>query len=63
MPLVELSLQLVVFSLGGEGYALPIIQVPGIIHGTNPRPVAAEASWSKGATSTDGIFAGIDIDG
>ncbi|MFN0154592.1 MAG: hypothetical protein ACKVUT_09450 [Gaiella sp.] len=63
MALAELSLQLVVFSPGGEGYALSVIQMPGSMHGIDPRPVAAEASWSKGATSTVGIFAGIDIDG
>ena len=42
------SHQLVVFSLGGEEYALPIASVHEIIRYTEPRNVASDAAWIRG---------------
>lgn len=46
--------QLVVFTLGGEQYALPIKQVQEIIRYTKPRSVAASESWVRGVLSLRG---------
>jgi len=43
------SQQLVVFSLGSEEYALPIGAVHEIIRFTEPRTVASEVAWIRGA--------------
>ena len=50
----EASGQIVVFSLGGEEYALPIGQVQEIIRYTEPRSVASDASWIRGVISLRG---------
>lgn len=42
------SRQLVVFSLGGEEYALPIGAVHEIIRHTEPRSVASQDAWIRG---------------
>ena len=49
-----MSIQLVVFSLGHEEYALPITQVQEIIRFTEPRAVASEAPWIRGVISLRG---------
>jgi len=49
-----MSIQLVVFSLGNEEYALPITQVQEIIRFTEPRAVASEAPWIRGVISLRG---------
>ncbi|HEY3774836.1 MAG TPA: chemotaxis protein CheW [Solirubrobacteraceae bacterium] len=48
------SYQLVVFSLGGEHYALPIQQVQEIIRYSDPRSVASPADWLRGVISLRG---------
>src|SRR5581483_1813743 len=48
------SRKLVVFSLGEEEYALPIIQVQEIIHCTEPRSLACDAAWIRGVISLRG---------
>jgi purine-binding chemotaxis protein CheW len=48
------SQQLVVFSLGGEHYALPIQQVQEIIRYSDPRSVASPAEWLRGVISLRG---------
>ncbi len=48
------SLQLVVFSLGEEEYALPIARVQEIIRYTEPRSVAAQSGWVRGVISLRG---------
>jgi purine-binding chemotaxis protein CheW len=48
------SRQLVVFSLGGEHYALPIQQVQEIIRYSDPRSVASPAEWLRGVISLRG---------
>jgi purine-binding chemotaxis protein CheW len=48
------SLQLVVFSLGEEEYALPITHVQEIIRYTEPRGVASQTPWIKGVISLRG---------
>ncbi len=48
------SMQLVVFSLGDEEYALPITHVQEIIRYTEPRGVAARTPWVKGVISLRG---------
>ena len=48
------SQQLVVFSLRGEEYALPIEQVQEIIRYSEPRAVASEAAWIRGVISLRG---------
>jgi purine-binding chemotaxis protein CheW len=48
------SHQLVVFSLGGEHYALPIQQVQEIIRYSDPRSVASPADWLRGVISLRG---------
>lgn len=54
--------QLVVFSLRGEEYALPIAQVQEIIRYTEPRSVAAELPWMRGVISLRGkIIAVCDL--
>lgn len=53
MP-TDSTLQLVVFSLGDEEYALPIKHVQEIIRFTEPRGVASETSWVRGVISLRG---------
>ena len=48
------NLQLVVFSLGEEEYALPITHVQEIIRYTEPRSVASQTPWIKGVISLRG---------
>ena len=48
------SHQLVVFSLGGEEYALPIGAVHEIIRFTEPRTVASEVPWIRGVIGLRG---------
>jgi purine-binding chemotaxis protein CheW len=48
------SKQLVVFSLGGEEYALPIGSVHEIIRYTEPRTVASDAAWIRGVIGLRG---------
>ena len=48
------SQQLVVFSLGGEEYALPIGSVHEIIRFTEPRTVASDAAWIRGVIGLRG---------
>jgi purine-binding chemotaxis protein CheW len=48
------AMQLVVFSLGEEEYALPITHVQEIIRYTEPRGVAAQTPWVKGVISLRG---------
>jgi purine-binding chemotaxis protein CheW len=50
----ESTMQLVVFSLGNEEYALPITHVQEIIRYTEPRGVAAQTPWVKGVISLRG---------
>ncbi|MGH2900177.1 MAG: chemotaxis protein CheW [Solirubrobacteraceae bacterium] len=47
-------MQLVVFSLGEEEYALPITNVQEIIRYTEPRGVASQTPWVKGVISLRG---------
>lgn len=54
MSVIELSRQLVVFSLGEEEYALPITSVQEIIRYSEPRPVASDAHWIRGVISLRG---------
>jgi purine-binding chemotaxis protein CheW len=46
--------QLVVFTLCGEQYALPIQQVQEIIRYTQPRPVASSDPWVRGVLNLRG---------
>ena len=48
------NMQLVVFSLGEEEYALPITNVQEIIRYTEPRGVASQTAWIKGVISLRG---------
>lgn len=48
------TMQLVVFSLGDEEYALPITHVQEIIRYTEPRGVASRIPWVKGVISLRG---------
>jgi purine-binding chemotaxis protein CheW len=48
------SLQLVVFSLGAEEYALPIAAVHEIIRFSEPRSVASEVTWIRGVIALRG---------
>jgi purine-binding chemotaxis protein CheW len=48
------SQQLVVFSLGGEEYALPIGAVHEIIRFTDPRTIASDAPWIHGVIGLRG---------
>jgi purine-binding chemotaxis protein CheW len=48
------SLQLVVFSLGREEYALPIGSVSEIIRFTEPRSVASGTGWIRGVIALRG---------
>ncbi len=48
------SLQLVVFSLGSEEYALPIGSVHEIIRFTEPRSVASNTAWIRGVIGLRG---------
>jgi purine-binding chemotaxis protein CheW len=58
------SQQLVVFSLRGGEYALPIRQVQEIIRYTEPRPVASEATSVRGVISLRGkILPVVDVAG
>jgi purine-binding chemotaxis protein CheW len=54
-PLSESTVQqLVVFSLAGEEYALPITHVHEIIRYAEPRSVASETPWISGVISLRG---------
>lgn len=46
--------QLVVFTLAGEQYALPIRQIQEIIRYTQPRSVASAENWIRGVLSLRG---------
>ncbi len=46
--------QLVVFTLGGEQYALPIKQIQEIIRYRQPRSVASREYWIRGVLSLRG---------
>jgi purine-binding chemotaxis protein CheW len=48
------NMQLVVFSLGEEEYALPITHVQEIIRYVEPRGVASQTAWVKGVISLRG---------
>jgi purine-binding chemotaxis protein CheW len=48
------SLQIVVFSLRGEHYALPIADVSEIIRYTPPRSISSDAPWIRGIISLRG---------
>jgi purine-binding chemotaxis protein CheW len=48
------NMQLVVFSLGEEEYALPITHVQEIIRYVEPRGVASQTPWVKGVISLRG---------
>jgi purine-binding chemotaxis protein CheW len=48
------SMQLVVFSLGAEEYALPIGAVHEIIRFTEPRTVASDDAWIRGVIGLRG---------
>jgi purine-binding chemotaxis protein CheW len=50
----DTTIQLVVFSLGEEEYALPITQVQEIIRYIEPRGVASQTPWVKGVISLRG---------
>jgi purine-binding chemotaxis protein CheW len=50
----EPTMQLVVFSLGEEEYALPITQVQEIVRFTEPRAVASGVAWIRGVISLRG---------
>jgi purine-binding chemotaxis protein CheW len=54
MPPETATRQLVVFTLGGEEYALPIRQVQEIIRYTEPRSVAASSGWVRGVIGLRG---------
>jgi purine-binding chemotaxis protein CheW len=51
---MQVSQQLVVFSLGEEEYALPITQVQEIVRYTEPRAVASDTPWIRGVISLRG---------
>lgn len=51
---IQVSQQLVVFSLGEEEYALPITQVQEIVRYTEPRAVASDTPWIRGVISLRG---------
>jgi purine-binding chemotaxis protein CheW len=53
MP-TDSALQLVVFSLGDEEYALPITHVQEIIRYQEPRSVASDTAWVRGVISLRG---------
>ena len=62
--------QLVVFSLAGEHYGLPIEQVHEIIRFTEPRSVASASNWVRGVIGLRGrilpvydVAARIGVDG
>lgn len=46
--------QLVIFSLGGEEYGLPIARVQEIIRYTEPRPVSSPCAWVRGVVELRG---------
>ena len=46
--------QLVIFSLGGEQYALPITEVNEIIRYTEPRSVVSASAWIRGVIGLRG---------
>jgi purine-binding chemotaxis protein CheW len=48
------TLQLVIFSLGSEEYALPITRVQEIIRYTEPRSVASQTPWIRGVINLRG---------
>jgi purine-binding chemotaxis protein CheW len=53
-PADATSLQIVVFSLRGEHYALPIADVSEIIRYTPPRSISSDAPWVRGIISLRG---------
>ena len=48
------TVQLVVFALSAEHYALPIAAVSEIIRYTRPRSIASDVAWSRGVISLRG---------
>jgi purine-binding chemotaxis protein CheW len=48
------SLQLIVFSLAGEPYALPISQIQEVIRYREPRSIASRVPWVTGVVSLRG---------
>jgi purine-binding chemotaxis protein CheW len=54
MSTEEATRQLVIFSLGGEEYALPITRVQEIIRYTEPRSVASRTPWLRGVINLRG---------
>ena len=48
--------QAVVFSLGGDEYALPIGQVQEVIAYTEPRSIASRVSWVRGVINLRGTI-------
>jgi purine-binding chemotaxis protein CheW len=54
MSTEETTRQLVIFSLGGEEYALPITRVQEIIRYTEPRSVASRTPWLRGVINLRG---------
>jgi purine-binding chemotaxis protein CheW len=54
MSTEETTRQLVIFSLGGEEYALPITRVQEIIRYTEPRSVASQTPWIRGVINLRG---------
>jgi purine-binding chemotaxis protein CheW len=53
-PVTALAGQLVLFSLGGEDYALPIGSVQEIIRYLEPRSVSSDSPWVRGVISLRG---------
>ena len=51
--------QLVVFSLGGDDYALPIGQIKEVIRYTKPRSVTTHETWVSGVISLRGTIVAI----
>jgi purine-binding chemotaxis protein CheW len=47
-------LQLIVFSLGGEPYALPISQIQEVIRYREPRTIASRVPWVTGVVTLRG---------
>jgi purine-binding chemotaxis protein CheW len=49
-------MQAVVFSIGGDEYALPIGQVREVIAYTEPRSIASRVSWVRGVINLRGTI-------
>lgn len=54
MSTAETARQLVIFSLGGEEYALPITCVQEVIRYAEPRMVASRSAWIRGVINLRG---------